>query len=301
MYSMLHYFLDTLRVLLPLFVVIAGGWIMSAAAPINEETLSRVLVDFFMPLLVFVSLYESTVSREAMGNLLATVLFMMLSTYLIVAIYGRIAGKDIRALALPVIFMNSGFLGFPLMQLWSGSEALNIIIVFDQIYGLFLFTLGFLIIGGGFNLKGLMLSLKSPILIAAAAGFLFHLFEVPVPETILETCRFAGAAAAPLAAFIVGVSLSLRRPKIDAAVIWGILLRIIAGFILGIAAVYIFRLQGLTKTVVLVASALPSAVFSYVLPARYGIDSSDAQSIVVLTTALGIITIPLSFVLASLI
>ena len=105
----------------------------------------------------------------------------------------------------------------------------------------------------------------------------------------------------PLAAFIVGVSLSMRRPKIDAAVFWGILLRIGVGFLLGIAAVYLFRLEGLTRTVVLVAAALPSAVFSYVLPARYGIDSSDAQSIVVLTTALGIITIPLSFVLASLI
>jgi len=301
MYTMLSYFLDTLSVLLPLFAVIAGGWMMSAAAPISEDTLSRVLVDFFMPLLVFVSLYESTVSQDDMADLLATVLFLMLSTYLIVVVYGRIAGKDIRGLALPVIFMNSGFLGFPLMQLWSGSEALNIIIVFDQIYGLFLFSFGFLIIGGGFNIKGLMLSLKSPILIAAVLGFLFHLFKIPVPGTILETCRFAGAAAAPLAAFIVGVSLSMRRPKIDAAVFWGILLRIVAGFVLGIAAVYLFRLEGLTRTVVLVAAALPSAVFSYVLPARYGIDSSDAQSIVVLTTAMGIVTIPLSFVLASLI
>ena len=231
---------------------------------------------------------------------MATVLFLVITLYLITLIYGKVAGKDIRGIALPVIFMNSGFLGFPLMQLWSGNEAMNIIIVFDQLFGLFLFSLGFVILGGGFNMKGLRVSLQSPILWAAVLGFLFHLLAIPVPKTVLETCRFAGAAAPPLAAFIVGVSLSTQRPRLDAAVVWGIILRFVGGFALGLAAVYLFRLEGLTKTVVLVASALPSAVFSYVLPARYGIEASEAMSIVVISTALSVVTIPLSFLLATL-
>jgi predicted permease len=284
---------------MPLFLMIAAGWGMSVFSPISEESLSRILVDLFMPLLVFVSLYESTVTPRAMGDLLAAVLFLVVTLYAVTALYCRVSGKSFQALALPIIFMNSGFLGFPLMQLWSGNEAMNIIIVFDQIYTIFLFTLGFVIVGGGFTRRGFSLSLRSPIMIAAILGFLFNLLSVPMPRVILDSCRFAGAAGPPLAAFIVGVSLSMRAPKVDAAVVWGILLRVVAGFLLGIAAVYLFRLEGLTKTVVLVASALPSAVFSYVLPARYGIDASDAQSIVVISTALSVVTIPVSFVLAA--
>jgi predicted permease len=196
------------------------------------------------------------------------------------------------------MFMNSGFLGIPLMQLWSGYEAMNIIIVFDQIETFLIFTFGILVVGGGFSLKGLRFTLLSPILWAVVLGFGANLLKVPIPGVILDTCSFAGAAASPLAAFVVGCSLSSRRPRVDSRVLWGIFLRMGYGLALGIGAVYLFGLQGLTATVILVASALPSAVFSYVLPSRYGAPSEDAQSIVVISTILSVVVIPLTFLLS---
>ncbi|HDQ14212.1 MAG TPA: hypothetical protein ENN41_05305 [Sediminispirochaeta sp.] len=298
---MTSYFVDTFVVLLPLFVVIAGGWLMGAFFSVDEETLTRILTDFFMPLLVLVSLYRSDLQLADMRDLLGTVVFMVAALLLLAFAYCRIRGADLRALGMPVVFMNSGFLGIPLMQLWSGDEAMNIIIVFDQFQTIFIFTLGFFIVGGGFRLRGLKLSLLSPILWALALGFAARLSGLTLPPVIVETAGFAGNAAAPLAAFVVGVSLSANRPKIDAHVLWGIALRMIGGFCIAWLATIIFDLEGLYKTVVIVAASLPAAVFSYVLPARYGVQAQDPQSIVLLSTALSVFTIPLSFVLASMV
>ncbi len=291
-------FLTTFRIVLPLFVVIAGGWCLSSWFSIDEESITRILTDFFMPLLVFGSLYRSNIEAGEMLNLLGTVIFIIISLYAVSLLYSRLAGTELRRIALPVIFMNSGYIGIPLMQLWGGNEAMNIIIVFDQIETLFLFTFGFFILGGGFNLRGLRLSLLSPILWAVVLGFTANLLKIPLPAVLLDTCTFAGTAAAPLAAFVVGCSLSSKKPTVNIHVVWGIFLRMAIGPVIGIVAVMLFNLQGLTGTAVIVASALPSAVFSYVLPLRYGAPSEEARSIVIISTILSILTIPLAFSLA---
>ncbi|HKK64888.1 MAG TPA: AEC family transporter [Clostridia bacterium] len=298
---MVSYFIDTFVVLLPLFILMAGGWIMGAAFSIHEDTLTRILVDFFVPLLVFGSLYRSDITPSEMADLLGTVSFMVFALFGSAILYSRLTGIDIRGFAMPVIFMNSGFLGIPLMKLWSGESAMNIIIVFDQIQTLFIFTLGFFIVGGGFTLKGLRLSLFSPILWAVILGFSANLLNIVLPTVLIDTCSFAGDAAPPLAAFVVGCSLSSKKPYVDRHIIGGIILRMGVGLLIGLASVLIFDLQGLTKTVVIVASALPAAVFSYVLPSRYGAETGHAQNIVVITTILSVFTIPLTFALARMV
>jgi hypothetical protein len=291
---------STFSILLPLFITIAGGWLIARFFGLAEEPLSRALTDFFMPLLVFESLYDSGLSLGDTAELLGAATFMVAAALLLALLYSRISGVDPRGFAMPVIFMNSGFLGIPLMQLALGTEAMNIIIVLDQLLTIYIFTLGFIIVGGGVSARGLLHTAASPILWAVVLGFLFRFAGVPVPQQVLETCRFAGRAAPPLAAFVVGCSLAAGRVRPDLHVGAGILLRMAGGFGIALAAAEIFGLSGLSRTVVLVTGALPAAVFSYVLPARFGAESEHAKQIVVLSTFISIFTIPLSISLAQL-
>lgn len=275
---------------------------MGRMVKLSEETLLRILTDFFMPMLVFSSLYLSPISPLEMLTLSGSVVFVIALTLLGALLYSFVSGADKRTFSLPVIFMNSGFLGIPLMQLWGGNEAMNIIIIYDQIQTLFIFTLGYFILEGGFSTTGLKASIKSPILWAVIAGFTFNLFNISLPVSLIKTFSFGGNAAPPLAAFALGHSLSGRgKESISIHVLTGIILRLVGGFLCGIMAVKLFDISGLMKTVILVTSALPAAVFSYVLPARLGYDSSTPREIVIISTILGIITIPLSFYLAELI
>ncbi len=273
---------------------------MARLFQIDEESLIRVLTDFFMPLLVFSSLYESTISPTEIGRLFGASTLMIILLLAAALIYSRMAGISSRGFSMPIIFMNSGFLGIPLMKLWGGMEAMNIIIIFDQIQTLYIFTLGFLIIRGGINRDAIRSSLLSPILWAVILGFAFNLLGIGLPEPVLESCRFGGAAAPPLAAFVLGVSLNRKKPVMDRHLAAGVVLRTVIGFLIGMVVVTIFGFTGLTATVILVTGALPGAVFSYVLPARYGADSERAQAIVVTTSALSVITVPLSFALAAI-
>lgn len=294
-------FLDIFLILLPLFTLIISGFIMGHLVMLSEDTLLRILADFFMPLLVFSSLYLSPISPLQMLTLSGSVIFILILTLIASFLYTLVIPGNRRTFILPVIFMNSGFLGIPLMQLWGGPEAMNIIIIYDQIQTFFIFTLGYLILEGGFSSSGLKAAVKSPILWAVIGGFLFNILGIPLHESIIKTFSFAGKAAPPLAAFALGHSLSKRKKgKISIHIFSGIILRVAVGFLCGILAVKLFSVTGVMKTVILVTSSLPAAVFSYVLPARLGYDSSIPREIVILSTILGVFSIPLSFYLAGL-
>lgn len=274
---------------------------MGRIVKLSEDTLLRILADFFMPMLVFSSLYLSPISPTKMLTLSGSVVLVIVLTLAAALIYATVSKVDKGTFTLPVIFMNSGFLGIPLMKLWGGYEAMNIIIIYDQIQTFFIFTLGYMLLEGGFSSKGIKASVKSPILWAVIAGFSFNIFNISLPESLIDTFSFGGNAAPPLAAFALGHSLSGRQKGgISIHVVSGIIMRIVIGFLCGIIAVKIFNISGLMKTVVLVTSALPAAVFSYVLPARLGYNSSIPREIVIISTILGVITIPLSFYLAEL-
>jgi len=208
---------------------------------------------------------------------------------------------DSRSFIPPVIFMNSGFLGIPLMKLWGGMAAMNSIVVYDQIQTFLIFTLGILIVTGGFSLSGLKEMLKSPLLWAIALGFVFRFGKVSLPLSILKIFSFAGIAAPPLAVFTLGVSLKGKKIEVKVHLILGLLFRFIGGFLAGWASVFIFNIEGLLRTVIIVASSLPSAVLSFVLPLRYGVKADDASAVVLISTVMSIFTIPLTFALAAVI
>jgi predicted permease len=289
-----------LSIMLPLFVLVAGGYALSRLTRLSDETLVRIITDFFMPMLVFQSLYSTDMEPAAIGKVAAASATVLGVLLLASAGYAYLTRTEARSFVPAIIFMNSGFLGIPLMKLWGGLPAMNLVVVYDQIQTLFIFTLGILIVTGGLSPGGARQMLRSPMLWAILAGFFFHFAGIPVPALILRTLEFGGAGTPALAAFALGSSLS--RTKID----WtphlaaGFVLRVVLGFLLGLAASALYRMEGAARTVVIVASSLPSAVFSFVLPARYGVKPNHAAPLVLITTVLGFVTIPLAFYLAAL-
>ncbi len=286
-------------ILLPLIVLALGGYICSWLFALSEDTLVRVVTDFFMPMLVFYSLYTSTINLEdtmKLGGAVGFVLFFLLIASLV---YCHVFNLDKRAFLPPIIFMNSGFLGIPLMELWGASGAVNQIVIYDQIQTFFIFTLGIFIVAGGFTLSGLMEILKTPLLWSIILGFWFRYANIDIPQPFLDACKYSGAGAPALATFALGCSLRKRRLRADPHLISGLLMRFGLGFIAGMLAVNIFGITGSARIVVVSASTLPSAVFSVILPLRYGVDSRFAGAMVLLSTLLSILTIPFVFYLSS--
>lgn len=288
-------------ILLPLVLLIVGGFLMASFLTISEETLVRVVADFFMPLLIFHAVYRSTVEADEILSLGAAVVIVTALMLVVAAAYAALTGVDRRGFSLPVMFMNSGFLGIPLMQLWGGDAAMNLIIVYDQVSTIFLFTLGIFMAAGGMHARSLRGVVSSPMLWALAAGFAFRFLGVPLPGALVDSLGFAGGAAPPVAAFALGASLAHQRVRLDWHVAAGVLLRFAAGFAAGVFVARLLGLEGQTRTVVIVASGLPAAVMSYVLPVRFGTDASHARTVVVVSTFLSFLWIPALFHLAQVV
>ena len=284
--------------MLPILLLTLGGYVFARLYSINLESLVVIITDLFMPALIFISLYKSDIQASLVLDLAGATTLVVALLALTSFLYATAFKLDKRSFMPSLLFMNSGFLGIPLMQLWGGTPAMNLIVIYDQIQTIFIFTLGILIITGGLSRKSLRSIVKSPILWAIFAGFFFRMTELSIPSALVTTFEFAGGAAPPLAAFTLGVSLKSTKWHIDRHIAGGLVIRFVGGFLFGLLATRIFGITGLIRSVVLVASSLPSAVFTSVLPIRYGVPSDFGSTMVIVSTILGIITIPLSFLLA---
>lgn len=284
--------------MLPILILTLSGYLLSKVYEIHLDTLVKVITDFFMPALIFISLYQSDIKGSLVLDIAkATTLVVALLT-LTSYLWACSCKLDKQSFMPSLLFMNSGFLGIPLMNLWGGSEAMNLIVIYDQIQTIYIFTLGIFIITGGLSRKSFASIVRSPILWAIFVGFFFRLTKLQLPEVLLTTFSFAGNAAPPLAAFTLGASLVVTKFQLNRQIVAGLTIRFVGGYLFGMLASALFGLTGLSRTVVIVASALPSAVFTSVLPIRYGVKSDFGSTMVLVSTVLGTLTIPLSFYLA---
>ncbi len=284
--------------MLPILLVVLGGYVLSGIYTIKVEDLVKIVSDFFMPALIFISLVQSDLSGSTIAGIAKASSLVCILLFAVSIAWAKLYKQDIRSTVPPLVFMNSGFLGIPLMKLWGGMEAMNLILIYDQVQGIFMFTLGILVITGGLSKKSLLSMLHSPILWAVFLGFFARLISLSIPASLGNAFTFAGDAASPLAAFTLGVSIRNIRFTFSWNLIGALLLRFVGGYAIGYLAALAFGLSGMARTVVIVATALPSAVFTSVLPLRYNLPNQFASTMVLTSTLLGIFTIPLSFALA---
>ena len=66
----------------------------------------------------------------------------------------------------------------------------------------------------------------------------------------------------------------------------------LVGVMAGVLVVWIFNLSGVVAQVVILQSAMPPAVFNFVLAEKYNQDSKTVASIILAGTILSIITTP---------
>jgi predicted permease len=286
---------DSAMILLPLFLLIAGGFILSRAFHLSEAPLVRVVTDFFMPMLVFYSFCNTQLALGDIVRMAGAVTMVLAVMFGIAWLYCRWFNLNPRAVAPPLLFMNSGFLGIPIMKLWGGLSAMNLIIVYDQIQTFYIFTLGIAIITGSYRLSGLKEMICSPLIWAIVLGFTFNLSRIPIPSTLLHSLKFCGDAAPSLATFTVGMALDRYSIRLDRHVLIGVLIRIGLGFLVGSAVAMLFNFTGTAAVVVVVASALPAAVFSVVLPVRYGVNGQYPGAVLIISTILSLLTLPFLF------
>ena len=114
-------------------------------------------------------------------------------------------------------------------------------------------------------------------------------------ELLFQPLSMLGQATIPLMLVSLGYRLHDVKALSWGHSIGGALVRIVGGFTAAHIAVRIIGATEVNRQVLLLYGCLPAAVINFVLTEKYGRDPELAASIVVLSTFISVLTIPVVF------
>lgn len=284
--------LTVAQTIAPVFLLALAGFVwVKAGFEYRVEFVTRLSMNLSVPCLIFVALMNSQVSPSALTAL--SVASFAAYAALMVAFWLLLRGFGLRmsTYLAPLIFGNTGNLGLPLALFAFGEEGLGYAVVVFAVMAILSFTVGIRMVAG----QGSMLRLvQEPMVAGTVLGALFLWQGWHTPDWLTNTLQLAGQMAIPLMLITLGVAVARLHPS---DFLRPMILSIVKAAICTVVAWGIGRGFGLSHTalaVLVLQVGTPVAVTSYLLAEKYNADAAKVASLVVVSTLLSVITIPLT-------
>ena len=199
------------------------------------------------------------------------------------------------------IIGNTGFLGVPMLVLLMGPQAAGtviLVLVIDLIVFSSLLTILLTLLREGRispdlpRVIGMGLA-KNPMVVAMALGLLWSSSGYPLPGPVAATMTLLGAAATPGALFAIGASLAGKRAERLHVAGWLSFAKLVLHpLAVGVAALWVFKVEPFAAGVLVSAAALPVAGNVYILAQHYGVAVARVSASIRISTALSVLTLP---------
>lgn len=301
-------FLTVLGAVLPVFGVAVVGLVLRKLNWLTEEadkSLLRVSVNLLLPCLIL----DSTLGNPALsqfGNLLLAPLFgfgsVALGIVLALSLRGLHGLKDrsaARTFAVCVGIYNYGYIPLPLTLLLFDKATAGVLFLLMIGVETALWTLGVWTLTGGRLGQNWRRIINAPLIAIALALVLNAVgLNAYVPAPLLTGVHWLGQCAIPMALMLIGAIVADHLHEFHSHSGWrvigaAVLLRQVAlpiGFLL--VAKYLPASMELKRVIVLEA-AMPAAVFPIVMARHYAGDPATAMRVVIGTSVVGLVSIPL--------
>ncbi len=281
----------------------------------HGRVISRVVTNVTLPAIVLVTLSRSRIQWNEFG--LAAVMLgagvVCLTLGWLIARWFRLPGPQAAAVILASGFANASMLGFTVVaEIFPGdrgdlAEAVVLSGIGSQPLIFLLGTMIAIHYGGpkvspAERMRASLRYFRSPIFFAFVIGFTLSIVAGPVSNPIydklFEVLKIVGQANTFLVTLAVGLLLPLQFPRklmLAVALVTATkllvmpLLAWVSGKALGPAA---WQLQ-----VLVLEAGMPSAMLAVTLCSAYDCDDRLSASLVLVSTALSVITLPLIFLL----
>lgn len=278
----------------------------------DGQLFSKIVMNITLPAVVFSVLsHTKALEWEYLG-----IAFCLLLSEIAILFISWFIGKSMKfpraqigTLMLVSAFGSSALLGYVLIgQMFpSNLEAISEAIVISEFgVGVGFFTIGTMIavyFGSDESQKqspfqSLIIFSKSPLILAIIAGLGYSAFnlptDIPVIKEIFDAIGIIGKANTFFAVLTVGVLLEFKGIRsILPFVIVTIILKLCVAPLLVWLPVSLMEMSRLQLEVAMLEAAMPSAMLSVVLAAKYGCDAQLASKLIFITTLFSLITIPL--------
>lgn len=290
--------LRILGIVFPIFAIVAAGWLYAryrhTRGGIDMGFANRLNMEIFVPALVFAALTAKSFDLGAYDRLAVGALALLLASGLLAWGLARVLGEEPKTFAPPLMFVNAGNMGLPLLVLAFGEAALPAAVVLFFVENTLHYTLGTWLLDHRARLWNLW---RVPVTFAALAAFAVNLAGIEVWPPLYTAIELTGDVAVPLLLFSLGVRLAVSRFSDLRIGLIGAVARPALGMALAWALNLVLGLEGRDAAVLLVFGALPPAVLNYVFAERYGQEPAKVASIVMLGNLAALVSMPIALAL----
>lgn len=282
---------DIFAIIAPIFIsaALGFGWAKSGV-PFAHEFVTRLVMNIGAPCLIIGTLGKVEMpDRHFVDIIIATACTLTLSV-LAAALVCKFFSLPLQAFLNPLCFSNTGNMGLPLSLFAFGEEGLAVALGIFLVKSLAHFSLGVAVLSGHSNWRQLF---RSPIVYAGLVTATLVFTGWRLPGWLQNTCTLLGGFSIPLMLITLGVSLAQLRVADIRTSLWLGLARLLIGFGVGVLVAELLSLEGALRGVVIIQSSMPSAVFNYLLAKRYQQQPEAVAGMVVSSTILSFLTLPL--------
>ena len=286
-------YIKLIDVILPVFFVIGIGYYLGKKDPnFNTDFITTLAGNVGTPAMIFYTITSTGVTLETFIEYFTYALIIIGGFAVVGLIVLVLMKKDFVSELPPLILPNTGNMGIPICLFAYGTEGLGVASAIASVIILLHFTLGVLLAKKSFSLKILITNM--PIYgIIAAVIVLYYDWEVP--GFVVNTTFLLTYATIFLVLMSLGIALTKLKVVswLNASILSGV--RIIIGPIIAFGLIKYLNLTGLAAGVLLIQSAMPSAILTYLVGSMYSekrvVDS--IASVIVTSTLMSFITIPI--------
>lgn len=289
-----------------MFLLLATGKLSRKTNLLTSESTDRLnalVFKIFLPVSIFKNVYNSSVSEVFDKKLIAFGIISIVACFLLLILFTLgCKNRKSRGVLIQGIY-RSNFLifGLPVAESFypdgslSGKASVLIAIIVPLFNGLAVIALEMFKEKRQNGIKMFLDILKNPLIIGSALGFVALFLKEAgflLPDAVYKTVSDLSAAATPLALIALGASLDFSKIKGESKyLIWGLLGKLVLSPAVFIGAAVLLGFRDRELAIILAMFASPASVSSYTMAQQMGADDDLAAELVVIGTAVSLITV----------
>lgn len=292
-----------LSVVIPVFAVVALGYLLGPRLKIQYQTLSRTAYYLLLPAFVFDVMSRITIDLSTAGRMVITITLIYVATGIIGASVARLIGGGPEmavAFLMTGVFGNVGNYGLALSGFRFGEGAMESTTLYMVTVNMVAFTVCVLAAGwvrqGGYSaLKSL---LRTPGFVVLPIALLFPAMDSVPPLMISRIASLLGGALIPVMLLTLGLQLrEAKGLRWDLPVFAASGVRLILGPVLAFTLVPFMGLEGIEASTGILMASMPAAVLTSIIAIEHDLLPDFVISVVCVTTLASLLTLTLVMVL----
>lgn len=297
------FFNKMLELQLELIFLIALGIILNKAHIITAQSrgsISDLLINLMLPASVlgaFLGTGEFT--AELMRNCI-TILVISIVTHALTVLSGGVIfrryKKDWQAIMhYGMIVPNTAFIGIPVAGALFGDIGLLYTSIYFIPSEICMWTFALALFRKNENVNILRAIITAPAAVAVFVGLILLIFRIRLPEFITSGIMSVGGCTTPISMLVIGAILADGdyRKIFSLPVFHFTAVRLLIFPLLIFVLMKIFNVDQTVMGVGLIMASMPAAAATSILADKYKVDPEFAAHIVIMSTIMSIVTIPL--------